>query len=151
MQKVLMDLDLFDLLRSDLLMSNGKPATRSHFRIHGAKPKLAKITSFNVTVDRAISASRDRRFMAGQSVSQHEREREGWQKIKIGSAQNRLTQLNSAIHSPSLPPSLRHRHANSAILRAKICPKIRWAIFRENRNDGERRGWRIVVTDRPTA
>ena len=39
-------------------------------------------------------------WQVSQSVSTRE-SREGWQKIKIGSAQNRLTQLNSAIHSPS--------------------------------------------------
>ena len=74
-------------------------------------------------------------------ASQSARERKrgegdgGWQKIKIGSAQNRLTQLArpfaTSIHSERDSDGQTDRHANSAISRAKICPKIRWAIFRE--------------------
>ena len=47
-----------------------------NFEAHRPKPKLAKITSFNVTVERFLRVDSARRFMSGQSVSTRERERE---------------------------------------------------------------------------
>ena len=101
-------------------------SSTSHFRIRRTKPKLAKITSFNVTVDHAISASRATTHkIHGRSVfSQTSVSRDG-KKSKLDPP--RIVWLN---HPPSTLAQT-DWHANSAILRAKICPKIRWAIFRE--------------------
>ena len=53
-----------------------QPFSRNHFGAHRPKPNLAKITSFNVTVERFLRVDSARRFMSGQSVSTRERERE---------------------------------------------------------------------------
>ena len=49
--------------------------SESHIRARRPRPKLAKITSFNATVERFLRVDSARRFMSGQPVSQHERRR----------------------------------------------------------------------------